>query len=169
MHNLGAVYQQMVLGLGDLLSERTTVKNEYRMVRTTVRPEGNNPFKWSPPSLVAVDLLRSNQPGFLKGPTAVKDSFEDIKKHLLCVLAGLRAAVSSTMTTLSPENVESRLSGAGFALGGSKAARAWAEFVRLHAEVRKQADDNPDSQINRDFRTAYERQLAALDSIKPPL
>jgi type VI secretion system FHA domain protein len=167
MHNLGAVYQQMVLGLGDLLSERTSVKNEYRMVRTTVRPEGNNPFKWSPPSRVAVDLLRTNDDGFLTGPPAVKESFEDLKKHLLCLLAGLRAALSSTLDTLHPENIESRLEGGGL-FGPSKGSRAWGEYRRVFADFKKQADDNPDSQINRDFRAAYEKQLGALDSLKPP-
>jgi type VI secretion system FHA domain protein len=168
MRNLGAVYQQMVLGLGDLLSERTSVRSEYRMERTTVRAEGNNPFKWSPPARVAVDLLRTTDDGFLTGPAAVKDSFEDLKKHLLCVLAGLRAALSSTLDALGPDAVESRVNGAAKLFASSREARAWAEYRRLFTDLKKQAGDNPDSRINRDFRAGYERQLAALDSLKPP-
>ena len=63
MRRLGAVYQQMVLGLGDLMNERTTLKTEYRMSRTTVSAEGNNPFKWAPPQRVATDLLRPRGEG----------------------------------------------------------------------------------------------------------
>jgi predicted component of type VI protein secretion system len=48
MRRLGAVYQQMVLGLADLMNERTSIKTEYRLERTTVRAEGNNPFRWAP-------------------------------------------------------------------------------------------------------------------------
>lgn len=168
MRNLGAVYQQMVLGVADLLGERTSVKAEYRMERTTVQLADNNPFKWSSPARVAIDLLRPVDDGFLTGPAAVRESFEDMKKHLLCILGGVRAAVSSTLEALRPEAIETRAPNAG-GLFNSKEARAWAEYRRLFGELKRQADDNPDSQINRDFRAGYEKQLAALDNLKPPL
>lgn len=161
----GAVYQQMVLGLGDLLSERTSLKNEYRMIRTTVAVEGNNPFKWSPPRRVAVDLLRGSNEGFLQGPAAVRESFEDLKKHLLCLLAGMRASLASTLSALSPTRIESRLKASPMLLRGNRGAAAWTEFGRVFADFQQQADDNADSQINRDFRAAYERQLRDLDGL----
>lgn len=164
MHRLGAVYQQMVLGLGDLMSERTTLKTEYRMTRTTVRAEGNNPFKWAPAHRVAVDLLRARDDGFLSGPAAVKASFEDLKKHLLCILAGLRAALGATLDALSPEDIEEQLKGRSFVLQG-RAAAAWTEYLKLYADVRRQADDDPDGPVSRAFRTAYEQQLQALDAL----
>lgn len=164
MRRLGAVYQQMVLGLGDLMSERTTLKTEYRMTRTTVRAEGNNPFKWAPAHRVAVDLLHARDDGFLSGPAAVKASFEDLKKHLLCILAGLRAALGATLEGLDPEAIEDQLKGRSFVLQG-RAAAAWAEYLKLYADVRRQADDNPDSPVSRAFRSAYEQQLQALDAL----
>lgn len=164
MRRLGAVYQQMVLGLGDLMSERTTLKTEYRMTRTTVRAEGNNPFKWAPAHRVAVDLLHARDDGFLSGPAAVKASFEDLKKHLLCILAGLRAALGATLEGLDPEAIEDQLKGRSFVLQG-RAAAAWAEYLKLYADVRRQADDDPDSPVSRAFRSAYEQQLQALDAL----
>ena len=118
---------------------------------------------------MAVDLLRSTDDGFINGPPAVKESFEDLKKHLICLLAGLRASLSATLTTLSPEAIEAQAKGGG-GFGGktAKAAGAWTEFTRVYADFKKQADDNPDSQINREFRAAYERQLSVLDGLKPP-
>ena len=162
MDRLGAVYRSMVLGLSDLMNERTTLKNEYRMVRTTVRQADNNPFKWSPPQRVAVDLLRAADDGFLPGPEAVSSSFMDLKKHLVCMLAGLRAALGSTLDALSPEQVAAGAKDGSFLK--NKGAAAWAEYERLHAEFRKQADDNADSPLNRAFRAAYEKQLIELDS-----
>ena len=164
MRRLGAVYQQMVLGLGDLMSERTTLKTEYRMTRTTVRAEGNNPFKWAPAHRVAIDLLRQRDDGFLSGPAAAKASFEDLKKHLLCILAGLRAALGATLESLAPEAIEEELKGRTFVLQG-RAAAAWSEYLKLYADVRRQADDDPDSPVSRAFRTAYEQQLQALDAL----
>lgn len=164
MRRLGAVYQQMVLGLGDLMGERTTLKTEYRMTRTTVRAEGNNPFKWAPAHRVAIDLLRARDDGFLSGPAAVKASFEDLKKHLLCMLAGLRAALGATLDNLDPEGIEDALKGKTYFLQG-RAAAAWADYVRLYDDFRRQAGDNPDSPPNRAFRAAYERQLQDLDAL----
>lgn len=164
MRRLGAVYQQMVLGLGDLMSERTTLKAEYRMSRTTVSAEGNNPFKWAPPQRVATDLLRPRGEGFLSGPSAVKASFEDMKKHLLCTMAGLRAAVSASMESLAPKEAEARLNGRSMVLK-NRDAMAFAEYAKLHAEFTVQAKSDPESAVNRAFRAAYERQLLELDSM----
>lgn len=166
MRRLGAVYQQMVLGLGDLMSERTTVKTEYRMNRTTVGAEGNNPFKWAPAQRVATDLLRPRGEGFLSGPSAVKASFEDMKKHLLCMMAGLRAAVGSTLDALDPEEAQARLKGQSLVLK-NRDAMAFAEYAKLHAEFRLRADGDPDSPVNQAFKAAYERQLNELDAMGP--
>ncbi len=43
MRGLGAVYQQMVLGLSDQMKARASLKTDYRMDRTTVGPADNNP------------------------------------------------------------------------------------------------------------------------------
>lgn len=164
MRRLGAVYQQMVLGLGDLMNERTSVKTEYRMTRTTVRAEGNNPFKWAPAQKVATDLLRARGDGFLSGPGAVKASFEDLKKHLLCTMSGLRSAVLATLDGLSPEQAEERLKGQSLMLK-NRDAMAFAEYAKLHAEFRAQAADDADGPVNQAFRNAYERQLQELDAL----
>lgn len=164
MRSLGAVYQQMILGLGDLMNERTSVKTEYRMSRTTVSAEGNNPFKWAPAQRVAADLLRPRGSGFLAGPAAVKASFEDMKKHLLCTMAGLRAAVAAGIDGLAPSEAEARLKGQSMMLK-NRDAMAFAEYAKLHAEFREQADTDPDSAVNQAFRAAYERQLLDLDAM----
>jgi len=156
----------MVLGLSDLLSERTSLKNEYRMVRTTVAPEGNNPFKWTPARRVGVDLLKANNQGFMTGPPAVREACEDLKKHLLCLLAGMRASVAATFKALDPQVIEAQVKDQSFVLRNKRAASSWSTYTRVYAEFRQAADDNPDSQINREFRAAYERQLGELDGLR---
>lgn len=162
MRRLGGLYQQMVLGLYDLMDERTSIKAEYRMDRTTVRAEGNNPFKWARPQRLAVDLLKERHDGFLTGQAAVKASFEDLKKHLLCLLAGMRGALIAALEGLSPAEVEERIKGETGLLK-NKSALAWNEYGRTFALFLAQAHDDPDSPMNREFRAAYQRQLKALD------
>ena len=112
MERLGGVYRQAVLGIADLMRERTTLRNEYRMVHTAVQPEGNNPFKWVPPQRIAVELLRDEDGGYTTGERALNDALHDVKAHLLCMLAGMRAALSADI----------RRAGAG--AGGGAAGRA---------------------------------------------
>ena len=166
MLRVGAIYRQMILGMSDLMGERTSLKNEYRMVRTTVRADNNNPFKWLPPQTVATQLLLKPEEGFIGGPEAVSGAFRDLKKHLLCLLAGLRAALGATLDALSPKKVEDELGGRSMMMK-NRDAEAWREYAKLYADFRKEADDNPDSPINREFRAAYERQLTELDRVSP--
>lgn len=165
MRRLGAVYQQMVLGLADLMGERTSVKTEYRMSRTTVHAEGNNPLKWASAERVAIDLLRDGREGFLDGPEAVRASVTDLKTHLLCLLAGLRAAVGASLEALAPGQVEGRLEGRSFLLK-TRGQAAWDEYGRMHADFRREAEADPDSAVNRAFRGAYERKLQELDGME---
>ncbi len=162
MQRLGAVYRHMVLGLSDVLGERTALKNEYRMVRTTIQADENNPFKWAPPQKVASELLRTANDGFLDGPAAVAESYQDVKKHLLCMLAGLRAALASSLDTLAPARIDEAIKDQSFVLK-PRAAVAWAEYVKVYGQYRREAEDSADSPVNRAFRAAYEKQLDELD------
>jgi type VI secretion system protein ImpI len=165
MRGLGGVYRQMVLGLGDIMQDRTSVKNEFRMTKTTIGRQDNNPFKFLPPQKVAVDLLRSADEGFLAAEPAVRASFQDVKKHLFCMLAGMRAALTATMQGMEPKIVEQKLKGKSFMTAAGKKAAAWDEFVKFYAQFKKDADDNPESVVNRAFRDAYEKQLQELDGM----
>ena len=135
MERAGALYRRMVLGLSDVLGERTALKNEYRMVRTTIQPQDNNPFKWAPPQKVASELLRPAEEGYLDGPEAVSQSYADVKKHLLCMLAGLRAALGSSLDALAPERIEEAIKDQSFVLK-PRGAVAWGEYQRVHANQR---------------------------------
>lgn len=162
MERLGAVYRQAVLGVADLMQERTALRNEYRMVHTTVRPEGNNPFKWVPPQRIAVELLRGEGGGYTTGERALNEALHDVKAHLLCMLAGMRAALGATFKALAPEEVEAKLAGRNYLIKTQRDAALWAEYVELATRLRAEADDSADGLINRAFRQAYEAQAAEL-------
>lgn len=161
MTRLGEVYRGMVLGLADLMSERTALKNEYRMTRTMVRAEQNNPFKWVPPQRLAIEVLRGGD-GFAGGAEAVSEAFRDIKIHILCMLAGMRAAIEATMGAVAPAPVEAAVEGRSFLIKAQRDAALWIAYVERYERFKIDADDNADGPVNRAFRTAYEKQLGDL-------
>jgi type VI secretion system FHA domain protein len=165
MERLGAVYRLAILGVADLMGERTALKNDFRMVRTTIRPEGNNPFKWVPPQRIAVELLRSEDgSGYITGERALSEALHDVKAHMLCVLAGMRGAIGATFDLLSPAEIEARTANRGFVMPGQRSAAAWTDYVEQFAAQRREADDSVDGPINRAFRDAYEEQLRQIDA-----
>jgi len=164
MERLGALYRQSILGVADLMNERTALKNDFRMVRTTIRAQGNNPFKWVPPQRIAVELLRDEDgSGYVTGERALNEALHDVKAHMLCMLAGMRAALGATFDLLAPSEIEQRVSRGGFVIPGQKGAAAWNEYAELFATLRREADDSAEGPINRAFRDAYEAQLRQLD------
>ena len=162
MTRLGEIYRAMVLGLADLMSERTALKNEYRMARTQVRAEDNNPFKWAPPQRLAVEVLRGGDGGFVNGAQAVNEGFRDLKIHILCMLAGMRAAIAATMETLSPTQAEAGFAGKSFLIRAQRDAALWQEYSARFERFQLDADDSADGPINRAFRAAYEKQMGDL-------
>jgi predicted component of type VI protein secretion system len=163
MRRAGAIYRQSVLGLSDLMSERTSVKAAYRMDCTAVSATGNNPFKWVDAHLVAIDLLRSANQPFVAGAAAVNESFKDMKKHLLCLMAGSRGAVEATLAELNPNQIEDVAKGSIFQ---GKGEARWRAFEKRYAEVAQDAQDNAESAINRAFKAAYEREVKKLDGLE---
>ncbi len=160
MARLGEVYRAMIVGLAEVIGERNALKNEYRMSRTLVQPEHNNPFKWVPPQRLAVEVIRGGD-GFTSGAEAVIDSFGDLKAHLVCVLAGMRAAIAATATALSPAIIENAAEGRSYLIKAQRDAALWTDYVARFDRFQADGED-ADSAVNRAFRLAYERQMADL-------
>lgn len=159
MRCAGAVYRQMVVGLSDLMQERSSTRTQYRMDRTTIGAKDNNPFKWAPTRRLATDLLRGGEVGFLAGPDALKASFADLKKHLLGTLAGFRAALDAVLAQGAPERIEAE---AGGSLLKSRAAAAWETYGAVHARLAGELENGADGAINQAFIAAYGAKMEAL-------
>lgn len=154
----GEIYRQMVLGLADLVSARSTIKQDHRLKRTTISAEDNNPFKWAPSRRLASDLLLRQNAGFLGGPEAAHASFADIKSHMLATLAGYRAVIEAALDAVQPATIEARVKGQKSLLQ-SQGTACWSEFCRAHAEFRSEDSNSADGPINRAFTIAYETCL----------
>jgi predicted component of type VI protein secretion system len=158
MRRVGHIYRQMVLGLGDLISERSTTRIDLQMDRTTIGARDNNPFKWAPSRKLAIDLLLDNEAGFLSGAEAIKASFEDVKRHMLGTLSGFGAALRSVLQIVSPGAIERRLEGQSSFLK-SRAASCWIEYEKAHAEATLEVLEERKGPVSRAFLAAYEERV----------
>ncbi len=163
MRRAGAVYRQMVLGVGDLMAERERVRRQYEIARTTIGGEGNNPFKWGPTQRLAIDLLLAEGHGFLSGPGALAASFADIKKHLIATFRGLHATLRDAVKTFDPVVIE-REARPRPGLWQSRASLNFAEVACRYSELSRQIDEGIDGTLNATFVRVYEGAVAEIES-----
>lgn len=163
MRRAGAVYRQMVLGVGDLMAQREALRRQYQIARTTIGGANNNPFKWAPTQRLALDLLLAEGNGFMSGPGALKASFGDIKRHLIATFAGLHASLRATIAAFDPATIEREAPGRGSVLQ-SRHAHLWSEVARRHADHARQLGEGGEGHLNTVFVQAYDDAVAALES-----
>ena len=164
----GQVYRQAVLNFSDILRDRSFLKNEFRLERTLLSSQDNNPLKFSDPQVAAVKLLKHPESGFVDGAEAVREAGQDIKRHQIAVLAGLREALQALLDRFRPSNILSwvatstpskRLIGGE----GAQIRNAWNRFVALHENCEEDASTSANSFLNEAFRQGYEDQINKLD------
>jgi predicted component of type VI protein secretion system len=163
MRRAGAVYRQMVLGLGDLMVERERVRQQFRIARTTIGSANNNPFKWAPTQRLALDLLLAEEHGFLSGPAALKASFKDIKKHLIATFAGLHKSLIAAVNMFDPAAIDAATAGQGSLLKPRSSIHV-EEHARRHRELMKQIEGGEDGSLNHVFVAEYDKISADLES-----
>jgi predicted component of type VI protein secretion system len=155
MRRAGAIYRQMVLGLTNLVGERTAAKAALHMDRTTIGAEGNNPLKWAPSRRLAIDLLLGEESAFLAGPGAIRASFDEVKTHMAGIVAGFEASLEAVLDQLDPAAVAARVDGQGTFLKG-RAALCWEEYEKAHGALRRRIAAHGDGALRDAFVAAYD-------------
>lgn len=160
MRRAGAVYRQMVLGIGDLMAERDRARARYQLTRTTIGGANNNPFKWAPTQRLAVDLLLAGSGRFQSGPAALQSSFQDIKRHLIATFAGLHGSLRAAIAAFAPDTLDAA-AGKRATLLRTRAAAQAEEVAERHADLLAQLDRGEGGSLDHAFVAAYDRADAA--------
>jgi type VI secretion system protein len=166
MEAIGSSYRLMVEGLIDVLRARSSLKGEFRIQQTMIRPIENNPLKFAPNADEALLLLlRHGNPAFMAPDRAVSDSFDDLRAHQMAVMAGVDAAIKHLLKRFEPAELEARMSrpgGLGGLFGASRQAQYWQQFTELYSKISQEAEDDFQDLFGREFSRAYEEQSARL-------
>ncbi|MCE6981859.1 type VI secretion system-associated FHA domain protein TagH, partial [Pseudomonas frederiksbergensis] len=143
-----------------------SLKGEFRMQQTMIRPAENNPLKFAPNAEEALLLLlRHGNHAFMAPDQAVRDSFDDLRAHQLAVMAGVEAAIKHLLARFEPAQLESRLgepAGLSKLFAGSRQAQYWQQFTELYSKISREAEDDFQDLFGREFSRAYEEHSARL-------
>ena len=164
-HRSGEVMRAMIGGLMQVLSSRSSIKNEFRMNVTTIQPVENNPLKFSANIDDALENMFLKSGNAFKQPLeAVNEGFDSVAEHQVAILAGIREAFKAVIERFDPIVLEerfSRQSRSGI-LPGSQKAKNWDAYTAYYDELVGDFDKSFQYLFGDGFVRAYEDQLQKL-------
>ncbi|MCP4430342.1 MAG: type VI secretion system-associated FHA domain protein TagH [Gammaproteobacteria bacterium] len=161
----GEVMRAMISGLMQVLSSRSSIKNEFRMNVTTIQPVENNPLKFSANVDDALENMFLKSGNAFKQPLdAVNEGFDSVAEHQVAILAGIREAFKGVIERFDPIVLEERFSkqSRGGILPGSQKAKNWEAFASYYEELVGDIDKSFQYLFGDGFVRAYEDQLQKL-------
>lgn len=162
---VGGIVREMIAGLMQVLSSRSSIKNEFRMNVTTIQPVENNPLKFSANVDDALENMFIKKGNAYKKPLeAVREGFDGIAEHQVAILAGIRAAFKGVVERFDPILLDARFSrqNKGGLLPGSQRAKNWDMYLDYYSELVGDLDNTFQYLFGDDFVQAYEDQLQKL-------
>ena len=162
---VGGLLRDMVAGMMQILSSRSSIKNEFRMSVTTIQPVENNPLKFSVNVDDALENMFLKKGNAYKAPKqAVEEGFIGIAEHQIAVLSGMRSAFKGVLERFNPAMLEKRFDkqNKGGLIPGSKNAKNWELFNDYYIEMAGDIDNSFQYLFGDDFVRAYEDQLQRL-------
>ncbi len=166
MRSIGATFREMVQGLRDVLTARTSTKREFNIDQTMLQATENNPLKFSVNVEEAMTALLVRQgSGYLPAERAVHQAFQDIKAHELAMLAGMQVAIAALLKRFDPEQLQKRMEQYSVfdnILPGNRKAKYWDLFVEQYLQIAREAEDDFQSLFGREFARAYQEQVKRL-------
>ena len=148
-------------GIMALLAGRSVFKQESRLEMTMIKPQSNNPIKFSlDPSDTLEMLLVKKKPGYMSAQDAYAEALHDAQLHQMAFLSGLQATLSGLLNELSPTAIEQETNkkDTGF-LGLKVGSQKWQTFVEKQEALHKQVSENLNDILSRHFSAAYEKHI----------
>jgi type VI secretion system FHA domain protein len=158
----------VVQGMMEVLMARASLKSEFRMPLTTIRPVENNPLKFSPGVDDALyNLFVAQGRGYLGPVEAIQEGFTDIKHHQMAMMAGMQAAFREVLEIFNPDKFD-REAGTGMraALSINRKSRAWESFCEFYSQAMRDPDASFQNLFGENFALAYEEQIRRLSMLK---
>ena len=164
LERIGAALRATVNGLRQTLIARASIKDEFRIAQTVIRPSGNNPLKFSLDDDDALaTLLGIGRRGAMAAEEAIAEAFDDLRMHELATVSAMQAAVRILLAQFEPEAIERKAANNALQIHpAQKKARAWDLFVLQHKSITQALSDDFDSVFGKAFARAYEQAIDEL-------
>lgn len=168
MNGIGEMLRIAVAGLQRLITMRARAKNEMQAEMTLIQARDNNPLKFSPDAVLAMQmLLQPSARGFMSGPDALRDAMTDLQAHQVGMTAGMRSVLDAVLDRLDPTKLEAMPAERSMldSLSPSRAkARLWDLYTKEYESLRDEARSGSQRLLGEALRQAYEAQVRNLET-----
>ncbi|CAN5186485.1 hypothetical protein BH09PSE6_BH09PSE6_16410 [soil metagenome] len=166
MRTVGQMMRHSIEGLLPMIAVRAAAKNELRAKMTMIQSRNNNPLKFAHDANAALSqMLQPPARGFLAGPAALVDAFDDLQSHQIATMTGMRAALEGVLGRFDPAPLEGRLAKGSLdgILPMNRRSKLWELYLEHYKSLRAEAEDDFHELFGKAFVEAYEAQIDRLD------
>lgn len=166
----GRLFRNMVETLMELLRSRSELKGEFRLNRTTIRSNENNPLKFTPDVEDALGMLFGQKKQSYLGPEeAISEAIGDVQGHQIAMIVGMEAAFAALMGRLAPDNFADREQEANPLAGAIKSlnrkSTAWDNYQKFYRDNVVESGNAFGVLFGEEFSKAYEEQVRKLGDV----
>lgn len=166
MERIGELLRASTEGTLQLLIARQEIKREVRAEVTMIAAQANNPLKFSPTVEVALaHLLGPGMRGFMPAEAAMRDAYQDLRAHEFGVMVGMHAALEHVIRQFAPDVLEQNIAAKSrldAIFSANRKAKLWDQFVKLYADIAREAEDDFHALFGKAFLKAYEEQMTRM-------
>ena len=166
LQTAGLLLNGLVSGLMTLLHERAQLKDAFRLSQTMIQGNGNNPLKFSPTVVDALQyLLGDRSESYLSAREAITAAFHEIDNHEKAVPRAMRQALRDYMERFDPDELRLQFDQGlkrNPLLAGTNRLKYWELYEETyHALAHGDEGKLPDA-FSEEFARAYEREVEEL-------
>lgn len=159
---IGRTAKAAAAGLSDVLAARRLFKEEFRLDRTQIQPEKNNPFKFYETGQEALAKAAGGaETGFLSVSAAMAEGFTDLKAHEMASVTAMQEVIATVLAKLDPASIQAEDAAGGF-FGRGDGKALWERYKELHAGLSQDPETTSRKIVSEQFLRAYEKTLATL-------
>jgi type VI secretion system FHA domain protein len=159
---IGRTAKAAASGLSDVLAARRLFKEEFRLDRTRIQPEQNNPFKFYKTGAEALSKAAAGtETGFLSVSAGMSEGFTELKAHELASVTAMQEAIATVLAKLDPSSIQAEDAAGGF-FGRGDGKALWERYKELHAGLSQDPEATSRKIVSEQFLRAYEKTLATL-------
>ncbi len=166
----GQMVREVVLDLMEALRSRSDQKNRFHISQSGIRPNQNNPLKFSASVEEALRKLLDGYSTRHLGPVeALREAFTDLKNHQLAIDAGMQAALNDVLGRVDPVELQERFDRGlkrNAAAGTINKSKYWELYTEFYPLLNQRDGRGWPAVFTEEFTRAYAAKVDDLDNPK---
>lgn len=163
IEDVGRVFGELLGGLQTLMQSRSLLKDRLRLGQTMMKPNSNNPIKFSAGMDDALPRLLSGKRSAYKASVeAIRECYFDVNADMEAMNEAMHRALSEYLKMFDPVNLQEQFEhvmGKSKFLGGNK-KRYWNLYADRYATIVQHAEGRMPEGFSNEFVKAFENSLS---------